>query len=143
MDYEEKLESGYYAGKDLVYPKVPEKNPAIQKAMDSKESSKIKAILPALKEYEDAMERYKEDKANYRILVRERCREFEADVASHYGLDGLGLSEKTLCGVFNKAWEDGHSSGFSDVDLHYAELASLIKEVTDDLKNENTTSLKK
>ena len=40
-----------------------------------------------------------------------------------------GFGRETADAVFRKAWEDGHSSGYREVEMHYTELADIVKTV--------------
>lgn len=54
---------------------------------------------------------------------QERLRqEFRADLEAEYGLVGHPKAAK----LFDMAWEDCHSSGFSEVASHYDRLAELV-----------------
>lgn len=50
---------------------------------------------------------------------RQRFRKMLAEL---YGLTEYKNEEK----LFNKAWEDGHASGHTEVALHYDDLAALL-----------------
>jgi hypothetical protein len=41
--------------------------------------------------------------------------------------DGFGLSAKAQEAVFEEAWEQGHSSGYSEVEVYFSELANLAR----------------
>lgn len=40
-----------------------------------------------------------------------------------------GFGRETADAVYRKAWEDGHSSGYREVEMHYQELADIVKTV--------------
>lgn len=52
---------------------------------------------------------------------------FGEELADAYGLDDLTAEQKEK--VFDRAWETGHSSGWSTVETDYEELAELINSV--------------
>lgn len=44
---------------------------------------------------------------------------------------GVNLNEKQHNIVYSKAWADGHSAGYSEVEHHYIELADFAREILD------------
>ncbi len=65
------------------------------------------------KEVHDA---YRED--NHRLYLQ-----FKYDLEAEYGVEDNPKKDK----LFEIAWEQGHSYGFTEVALHYAQLVELIK----------------
>lgn len=55
-----------------------------------------------------------------------------------YEEHGLGLPEAVLSILFSKAWEDGHSCGYYEVENYFSELCSMQAEI-----NKITQSLTK
>lgn len=44
-------------------------------------------------------------------------------------LHGHGLNDKQHGAVYNKAYELGHRDGESEIELHYIDLADLVRDV--------------
>ena len=49
---------------------------------------------------------------------------FKLDALAELGLDGHPKADK----LFERAWEEGHSFGYSEVWIHLVELADLIRD---------------
>lgn len=63
----------------------------------------------------------------YREKVNDIRGDFAKDLAEEYLPDVAdNYSEQIPKAVFAKAWEQGHASGFSDVENHYIDLADLV-----------------
>lgn len=115
----------YYSGADLKYPSKPTKptlgrNPT---AVDAR------AFADALEEYERAIESYKEDKSYYKHCVNARMREFHEKLMKDYG-----LCQQEFDIIWNKAWEDGHSYGLSEVYSHFNSLFDFVIEYNKSMK---------
>jgi hypothetical protein len=56
--------------------------------------------------------------------------DFRKDLEDEYGItDALANGKVTpekAGKLFNKAWQDGHSAGYGEVDIHYSELVDLV-----------------
>ena len=59
----------------------------------------------------------------YREKIRELENEFRSVLQHTYRLDGNPKADK----VWSMAWELGHSSGYSEVEIWYQKLAELVK----------------
>jgi hypothetical protein len=76
--------------------------------------------------------------AQTRKLEREEAQAKErAENAAHYakmfeeqsGVSGLNEAQHGI--VYSLAWEQGHSSGFSEVEFYYGEFAEMARKVLD------------
>lgn len=77
-------------------------------------------------------EKVKAFRARMRVEEEERQafkRKMEAKYARTWG-------QKTRKSVWNLAWEEGHSSGFSGVEQYYQELAEIVNGALKELKDE-------
>lgn len=72
---------------------------------------------------------YKTDKAMYYAQLASAEASWRAWLFSEYAWD---LSEKTREKIYSKAWEDGHSSGYYEVEHHFSELCDLVTEILKD-----------
>jgi hypothetical protein len=56
--------------------------------------------------------------------------EFRKDLEDEFGITAAlaagSVTQEKADKLFNKAWEDGHSSGYREVALHYDELSELV-----------------
>jgi hypothetical protein len=59
----------------------------------------------------------------YQEEQRRLVEQFQRDLEAEHGVVDNSKKEK----LFDIAWSQGHSSGFSEVALHYDELVELIK----------------
>lgn len=50
--------------------------------------------------------------------------EWKLWLAEEYAWD---LNQKARDAIYAKAWSDGHSSGYSEVEHHYLELSELVR----------------
>jgi hypothetical protein len=48
---------------------------------------------------------------------------FKSDLEAEHGLAGHPKADL----LFDIAWEHGHANGYYDVEIHYSELAELLK----------------
>lgn len=72
-------------------------------------------------------EKSKEATKEYYKKRAELHNEFSVELAKENGIDPKSKFHKKL---FEKAWEEGHSSGYGEVALEYEELAALFNETT-------------
>lgn len=84
---------------------------------ESAERAEKTAIYPETKEERQ----YSMSRRRYSGDVR---RIFGEELADAYGLDDLTAEQKEK--AFDRAWETGHSSGWSTVETDYEELADLV-----------------
>jgi hypothetical protein len=89
----------------------------------------------AAKLIEQAKTQEREERITARKAAQEkRAREekaFRDRLYSEIGQGIAGLNEKQHALVYVKAWEDGHASGYEEVEQHYGELADLAREILD------------
>lgn len=64
------------------------------------------------------------ERAAYEKREAEIKGEFEAELADEYL---SGYPKNVADAVFNRAWANGHASGYQDVEGHYMELAELVE----------------
>ena len=101
MDFEEKLRTGYYKNK-LPYARVGRSTPP----ETTQEGREVHEIARAYKAEEQRLHA-----------------EFRADLEAEHNV--TKNPKRDL--LFAKAWDMGHSSGFSEVANHYADLVELIR----------------
>lgn len=115
----------YYSGHDLKYPSKPTKptlgrNPT---AVDAR------AFADALEEFEREYKGYLEDKSYYNSMVSARMNEFQVKLMNDYG-----LCQQEFDVIWEKAWEDGHSAGLSEVYWHFDSLFDFVHKYMKSLK---------
>lgn len=82
---------------------------------------------PANNEYEKALK--KEALYNYRVDNNRLYEIFKADLHSYVESElGKTLTDKQWTAIFDKAWEDGHSSGYYDVLYYTSDIVDIVKE---------------
>jgi hypothetical protein len=112
------MNSGNYRNQD--YPIRPVK-PYLKRGTET---------AATVREYADALAAFETNMVEYNRLItifntkqRELDAKFKVDVLAEYGLTGNPKAND----VFELAWEEGHSSGYSEVMLWVCKLASLVK----------------
>ncbi len=73
--------------------------------------------------YEAIRPLFKTDRDAYRLEDRILTEQFEIDLAEEYTSD---LPENLQKAVYSKAYSDGHSAGFHEIEGVYLELAELV-----------------
>ncbi len=81
-------------------------------------------------------ERYDAQLKQSRLDEKTLREEFKADLAECYLPK---LPKRATDAVWEKAWDDGHSAGCSDVDYHYSELAELVMNCIEEYEEEKCT----
>ena len=78
--------------------------------------------------YEEFEKKYKEipyvreKREEYRINCNELNMEFKAALEKEYGIVNHPKADK----LWEIAWDEGHSSGYSDVEIYYERFLELI-----------------
>lgn len=97
-------------------------------------------ILEIQKKYDEDCEERKRKIKDYRQEQEKLVKEFKTDLSSALG---TGFDEVDDL-IFSRAWEDGHSSGFSEVILYYEELSGLCNlAISRDREKRNENSFKR
>lgn len=68
---------------------------------------------------------YKSDLENYRRGEMEREKKFVKELYKKYGF----VNEELNSMIYSKAYEDGHAYGWSEVELHFSDLAEFAKDI--------------
>ena len=108
----------------LKYPERPTK-PTLPKNPTSTDYIKMGELM---RQYETDFAEYKEkynDVASYNSNIDLLIANF---IRAESGLDKLPLSETVKNKIYDKAWEDGHSSGFIQVYYELVELVDMLTE---------------
>lgn len=106
----------YYEGSGLVYPTRP-----VKPVIENKDSpTSIRKYADDLEVYTSERAKYDEDLKNHRLTKFKRCQELAEDLAVEYG-----ISQNKANVLFDKAWEDGHSSGVQEVIRVFDELYDI------------------
>ncbi len=92
-----------------------------------KEDTSYKLKIEALKKQIDAITvSHKASTFAKRQIYRDEISkihdEFKLALFKEYGVETHHKREE----IFNKAWEDGHSTGYNDVEIIFSELVELI-----------------
>ncbi|MFE6967209.1 hypothetical protein ACFVAJ_19145 [Agromyces sp. NPDC057679] len=74
------------------------------------------------------------DDTPYNPKDRDAYRQSEANIKLHFADDlrdayAEDLPEAVAPIIFERAWEDGHSSGYSEVESQYVDLAEFARKV--------------
>ena len=117
MSVQDNINNGVYENK-TVWPKTP-----VKPTLDRKGGADAAdAYAKALRAYEKAMPAHREARDAHRAEDNRLREQFRADLEAEYGLTGHPKADK----LWALAWEDGHSSGFNEVALHYDRFAELV-----------------
>lgn len=114
MDYSKYQNQVPYRTKPTK-PSLP-KNPTAQEARQY--ANDIEAYATFMEEVEASRNEYRKEEAN--ILGQ-----FQADALEEVGL--ANHPKKDI--IFSKAWQNGHSGGFSEVFGQLQDLASFVEEL--------------
>lgn len=118
MNVYDKINNGDYKNK-LPYPQNPKK-PYLKKDATPAE---IRAYADAVENYPVHEEAYKAMQKTYYEESRELENKFIADLEAEF--DIVGHPKAGL--LYSKAYERGHSGGFSEVLSYYEDLVELLK----------------
>lgn len=103
------------------YPKKPRK-PILSPLGNSQDARRY---ADELEVYEQALEVYKVEQARYREIEAGLLQEFRADA-----LKAIGWTDRPDASLlFEKAWQDGHSSGYEEVFSHLEDLAYFVDQI--------------
>lgn len=117
----------YYGGEGLTFPARPRK-PTTPKTQSSEN---IRRYADELEVYEGLFEDYVALRKEYYKILNARDIEFRNDLHSEYCPE---LTDAVFNVIFNKAWEDGHSSGHYRVAELVEELADFALEIMEKMK---------
>ena len=117
MSVMENIQNGDYENK-LPYPKMPSK-PLMPR---TKSAADFRAYANALEEYEAAMVDAKEVRRLYNEETSRLQDQFRKDLEAEYDMTDHPKRDK----LFSMAWSYGHSSGLSEVAIHYGEFVELV-----------------
>lgn len=84
--------------------------------------AELRAHADALEAHEPKVVEYKRLKTEYQEDEARLAEEFKKDALEEVGLTGHPKADL----VYSKAWEAGHSSGFSSVFYHLEDLSELV-----------------
>lgn len=114
----------YYEMGDVEYPIRPWK-PKIPTVKDGPES--FREYATKLEEWESLSAEYELKRKDFRKLEAERMQEFKEELYIMYAPPEL--SGKAFEIIFEKAWEDGHSSGLHSVVDCVDELCGFVYDI--------------
>lgn len=73
------------------------------------------------------VEQYKANRDKYNAENQKLKDKFKHDLKNYmYAVLGKGVSDEQIEAVFSYCWDLGHSSGFSEVWLHYYDIVELL-----------------
>jgi hypothetical protein len=107
------------ASKANEYPSKPNK-PRLQ---DTHTVEEVLAYVDNLRLYEQAMEVWTVARDAYYARSHEIAEQFRKDLEEEHSMTGHPKADK----LYAKAWEDGHSAGFAEVENVYSDLIELVK----------------
>lgn len=76
---------------------------------------------------------------DYREDTNRLVSEFKKDIQAAYGIK----DEKIFNPMYNKAWEDGHASGYEEVLIHFQDLFDLMKPLIDEIMERRAAAKKR
>jgi hypothetical protein len=130
MSFEEKIENGYYEGKDLSRPEKPER----VKMPSSPTAEQLKAFIPLQERYEENMEIYKGQSLVYRESLNNRRLEFQTDLEEETGVTNYPKEVKEKLISLMNEYGDGESLQYK-VSV-YEDFVELVNKANPELKNE-------
>lgn len=110
----------YYSGRDLIYPKRPSRPSALPRNATAAE---VRHYADQLEVYEGETVIYKELDREYSDKLNGRLKELQTKLRDDYD-----ITEAQFFVLWNKAWEDGHSSGLHEVVSIFDDLYDLASE---------------
>lgn len=130
-----KINSGKYKNKDN-YPIKPQK-PFLPK-LDSENPEKIREytvkvsdFAKAMENYNKAMDNYYEVKKAFDAKQKELNDLFEKDLQLEFN-----ITPSVHSIIYSKAYEEGHSGGFSEIYHWYEELAGFVYDIIKAIKKD-------
>lgn len=118
MDY------SYYELEDVDYPVRPGK-PKIPTVKDGPEA--FREYATKLEEWESLSAEYESKRKDIQKLRVERMQEFKEELYRVYAPPEM--SEKVFEIIYQKAWEDGHSSGLHSVSDCVDDLCWFVRDI--------------
>lgn len=76
---------------------------------------------------EQAKQSYREARRKHGEAVNAVYKDFQDALSKEYGTENKEIDDR----VWRKAWDDGHSNGLHEVEVHYDELSELAQFVYD------------
>lgn len=113
----------YYNGRHLTYPTKPKKpvTPSKFTAENARE------LAQALEAFESEMSVYNEEFEHWRNNMYNLKQEFWDDARVELGCQYFADPVWEIC--CNKAWEDGHAYGYSEVYQELVEIVEFLEQV--------------
>lgn len=130
MSFEEKIENGYYEGRDLSNPVKPVK----VKLPSSPTAEQLKAFIPLQEKYEDDMEIYKAQSLVYRESLNSRRLQFQVDLEEETGVTNYPKEVKDKLISLMNEYGDGESLQYK-VSV-YEDFVELVDKSNPELKND-------
>lgn len=127
--FSEKLASGYFDSRDLVYPNRPSKPEILRKpiAPENLTSEILEQVKTAQAEYAVALAAYEQAIAERRAISEKRLEEYRAGLPVENGIEHLPKAIEQR--IYGKAYEDGHAYGYGEIATHYADIAEFTLDI--------------
>lgn len=109
----------YYIGKDLEYPRKPQKPTLPPNATPAD----AKAFYLEMVLWESEQAQYEVDRKSYTGEMDQRRRKFQKKLQEDYD-----LNDKQFWLLWHKAWEDGHSGGLQEVWQEFEKLHTFVSD---------------
>ena len=106
----------YFNGRDLIYPASPKKPLLVKDAT----AAQVREYADQLEVYEAEMVKYRGHREWYNTETNRRLQELRDRVRDDYD-----ITQAQFDLLWNRAWEDGHSSGLHEVLSHFDDLYEL------------------
>lgn len=122
MSVYNKIIDGVYNNK-LIYPTRPSRPELFDVKATAMTAEQAAAFPEAHREYNAQLEQYDRDCKHYRENGGKLMDQFRSDLEAEYEMTDHPKASL----LWEKAWERGHSGGFSDVYSAYADMVELVK----------------
>lgn len=109
----------YYSGKDLEYPRKPQK----PKLPPNATAADAQLFAHEMVLWESAKDQYEVNRKSYTEEMKQRMAKFQKKLQEDYDLNDAQFSL-----LWNKAWEDGHSGGLQEVWQEFNELHTFVSD---------------
>lgn len=125
LAFRDRIEAGEYRSK-LEYPAKPASPDLLRKAAGSL-TKEERSILPQTKRvYDQAVKDYETKKLTYQTDNARLIEKFDRDLAKEYG---VAYSSELFGIIYEKAWEHGHSAGYSEVANYFEEFVAFAAKI--------------
>ena len=120
-----RIEMGEFKNK-VEYPTKPIRPVLLSKTAGELSMEELASVSKVKQQFDDALFNYRQDLANYHKGESAATDLFRSELLKDNGMDPNDEFANVL---YNKAWSDGHSSGYSDVLSCFVDLLPIWEHV--------------